>query len=144
MEISVKKFDQLTKKELYEVLKARCRVFVVEQTCPYLDPDGADYGAYHLLAQENGEIKAYLRFYKKDSDTLQMGRVLTVARKTGLGNVIIPSAVEYIKNNLSESKIFIEAQTYAVGFYAKFGFKIRGEEFLEDGIPHTPMILNIK
>lgn len=144
MEISVKKFDELTKKELYEVLKARCRVFVVEQTCPYLDPDGADYEAYHLLAQENGEIKAYLRFYKKDSDTMQMGRVLTVARKTGLGNVIIPSAVEYIKNNLPESKIFIEAQTYAVGFYAKFGFEIRGEEFLEDGIPHTPMILNIR
>ena len=144
MEISVKKFEELTKKELYEVLKARCRVFVVEQTCPYLDPDGADYEAYHLLVQENGEIKAYLRFYKKDSDTLQMGRVLTVARKTGLGNVIIPSAVEYIKNNLPESKIFVEAQTYAMGFYAKFGFKIRGEEFLEDGIPHTPMILNIK
>lgn len=144
MEISVKKIDELTKKELYEVLKARCRVFVVEQTCPYLDPDGKDYEAYHLLAQENGEIKAYLRFFKKDRDTLQMGRVLTVARKTGLGNVIIPSAVEYIKNNLPESKIFIEAQTYAMVFYAKFGFKIRGEEFLEDGIPHTPMILNIK
>lgn len=144
MEISVKKFDELTKKELYEVLKARCRVFVVEQTCPYLDPDGKDYEAYHLLAQENGEIKAYLRFFKKDRDTLQMGRVLTVARKTGLGNVIIPSAVEYIKNNLPESKIFIEAQTYAMGFYTKFGFKARGEEFLEDGIPHTPMILNIK
>ena len=144
MEISVKKFDELTKKELYEVLKARCRVFVVEQTCPYLDPDGKDYEAYHLLAQESGEIKAYLRFFKKDRDTLQMGRVLTVARKTGLGNVIIPAAVEYIKNNLPESKIFIEAQTYAMGFYAKFGFKIRSEEFLEDGIPHTPMILNIK
>lgn len=72
------------------MLKARCRVFVVEQACPYLDPDGADYEAYHLLAQENGEIKAYLRFYKKDRDTLQMGRVLTLARKTGLGNVIIP------------------------------------------------------
>ena len=97
MEISVKKFEELTKKELYEVLKARCRVFVVEQTCPYLDPDGKDYEAYHLLAQENGEIKAYLRFYKKDRDTLQMGRVLTIARKTGLGNVIIPAAVEYIK-----------------------------------------------
>ena len=144
MEISVKKFDELTKKELYEVLKARCRVFVVEQTCPYLDPDGKDYEAYHLLAQENGEIKAYLRFFKKDRDTLQMGRVLTLARKTGLGNLIIPAAVEYIKNNLPESKIFIEAQTYATGFYAKFGFKVRGEEFLEDGIPHTPMILNIK
>ena len=144
MEISVKKFDELTKKELYEVLKARCRVFVVEQTCPYLDPDGKDYEAYHLLAQENGEIKAYLRFFKKDRDTLQMGRVLTLARKTGLGNVIIPSAVEYIKNNMPESKIFIEAQTYATGFYAKFGFKARGEEFLEDGIPHTPMILNIR
>lgn len=73
-----------------------------------------------------------------------MGRVLTVARKTGLGNLIIPAALEYIKNNLPESKIFVEAQTYATGFYAKFGFKIRGEEFLEDGIPHTPMILNIK
>ena len=126
------------------MLKARCRVFVVEQTCPYLDPDGKDYEAYHLLAQENGEIKAYLRFYKKDRDTLQMGRVLTLARKTGLGNVIIPAAVEYIKNNLPESKIFVEAQTYATGFYAKFGFEARGEEFLEDGIPHTPMILNIR
>ena len=126
------------------MLKARCRVFVVEQNCPYLDPDGKDYEAYHLLAQENGEIKAYLRFFKKDRDTLQMGRVLTLARKTGLGNLIIPAAVEYIKNNLPESKIFIEAQTYATGFYAKFGFKVRGEEFLEDGIPHTPMILNIR
>lgn len=144
MEISVKKFDELTKKELYELLKARCRVFVVEQKCPYLDPDGADYEAYHLLAQENGEIRAYLRFFKKNRDTLQMGRVLTIARGTGLGNVIIPAAIEYIKNNLSESKIFIEAQTYAMGFYAKFGFEPRGEEFLEDGIPHTPMVLKVK
>lgn len=141
MELKIKFFDSLSTRELYEILKVRTDVFVVEQECPYPEVDGTDYDALHVWLEENGKIKAYLRAFPKNDSTVQIGRVLSTDRGTGLGGKIIRAGIDAVKEKLPCEKIYIEAQTYALAFYEKVGFVTAGEEFLEDGIPHTPMIL---
>ena len=143
MELVIKKFEQLTPREVYEILKIRTAVFVVEQNCPYQEVDGTDYDSLHVWLEEKGEIKAYLRaFYVgEDGKTVQMGRVLSKERGVGLGAKIVAAGIDAVKSAMKPEKIVIEAQTYALPFYEKFGFVTSGEEFLEDGIPHTPMTL---
>jgi len=143
MELKTKFFDRLTTRELYEILKIRTAVFVVEQECPYQEVDGTDYDALHLWLEENGDIKAYLRAFPKDETTVQIGRVLSADRGVGLGGRIITAGIDAVRENLPCEKIYIEAQTYALPFYEKVGFVTAGEEFLEDGIPHTPMTLKL-
>lgn len=141
MEFITKHFSQLSTDELYELLKLRCAVFVVEQNCPYLDPDGRDKDAYHIFAKaEDGSIKACLRFFSKDSDTAYMGRVITVDRGTGMGAKLLKAGIAAVKEKTDRKQIYLEAQSYAVGFYEKAGFAVIGEEFDEDGIPHKPMM----
>ena len=123
-----KYFDELTTKELYEILKARAEIFVVEQNCVYQDLDDLDYRSLHIFCEEDGEVTAYMRAFFKDADTVQMGRVLT--RHHG-------------RTKMNPAKIYIEAQCYAVGFYEREGFRICSEEFLEDGIPHVQMVLQL-
>ncbi len=146
MELVIKNFDRLTSREVYEILKIRTAVFVVEQNCPYQEVDGTDYDSLHVWLEEKDEIKAYLRAFPKTEDgkTVQIGRVLSKERGVGLGAKILDAGIEAVKTELSPDTIVIEAQTYAIPFYEKFGFEVNGEEFLEDGIPHTPMILNVK
>ena len=141
MEIKAKFFDQLTAVEVYEILKARCDVFIVEQTCFYPDVDGTDYDALHIFYDDGKAIKAYLRAFPKEGQpgVVQVGRVLTVDRGTGLGGKLLHESIAIIKEKLKAKKIVMEAQCYATGFYEKEGFVICGEEFLEDGIPHIEM-----
>lgn len=143
MELVIKNFDRLTSREVYEILKIRTAVFVVEQNCPYQEVDGTDYDSLHVWLEEKDEIKAYLRAFPKSDDgkTVQIGRVLSKERGVGLGAKVMSSGIQAVKAELSPEQIVIEAQTYAIPFYEKFGFEVNGEEFLEDGIPHTPMIL---
>ena len=136
----LKTFEELTTKELYEILRARAEVFVVEQNCAYQDPDGLDRTSYHLWFEEDGELKAYLRIFSADGEWAKIGRVITTQRGAGLGRKILKAGVEACREVLKRDKIFIEAQCYATGFYAKEGFVCVGEEFLEDGIPHIKMI----
>ena len=144
MNLHIKTFEQLSSRELYEILKARCAVFVVEQTCPYQDLDGGDYDSLHVYLEENGEILAYLRCYMKDDETARIGRVLTLARGQGYGRPLMDAGIAAVKEHYRSAKsIFIEAQCYAIGYYEKFGFAVCGEEFLEDGIPHVPMTLDL-
>lgn len=145
MKLVVKTFNELTTSELYEILKVRAAVFVVEQKCPYQDADGVDTESLHVFLEENGEIMAYLRafFKNKEENVVQIGRVLTMKRGIGLGDKVLQDGIEAVKTEMKASKIYIEAQTYALGFYEKFGFKVSGEEFLEDDIPHTPMELEL-
>jgi len=144
MNFTAKHFTQLTTDELYELLKLRCAVFVVEQNCPYLDTDGKDKNAYHVFAKgEDGSIKACLRFFEKDSETAYMGRVITVDRGTGVGAKLLKAGIEAVKANTDKKQIYLEAQSYAVGFYEKAGFAVIGEEFDEDGIPHKPMMCRL-
>ena len=144
MELIVKKFDELKPRELYEILKARAEIFVVEQECAYLDIDGMDYESTHVFFKsESGKVEAYLRLFVKDEteNVVQMGRVLTLEHGKGLGGKLLHEGVEIAKNRFYAKKIYIEAQTYAIGFYAREGFAVRSEEFLEDGIPHVKMEL---
>ncbi|MBQ7902160.1 MAG: GNAT family N-acetyltransferase [Oscillospiraceae bacterium] len=143
MELVIKRFDRLTPREVYEILKVRTAVFVVEQECPYQEVDGTDYDSLHVWLEENDNIVAYLRVFEKDKEKnmVQIGRVLSARRGEGLGAKILEHGIEAARLELNAESIFIEAQTYALPFYEKFGFKACGEEFLEDGIPHTPMML---
>lgn len=144
--ITVKKFDELTVNELYEILSARSAIFVVEQNCVYHDPDGNDKGSYHLfISDDDGRIKAYLRVcpqgvIRKD---VTIGRVITVQRGAGLGAILVKYAVEFAKRELDCDRIAISSQVQAKGFYEKCGFNATGEVYDEDGIPHVMMYRSV-
>ena len=136
-----KYFDELSTKELYEILRARAEIFVVEQNCVYQDLDGIDDESLHVFAEEDGKVTAYLRAFFKDEDTVQMGRVLTLRHGEGLGGKLLREGIAQIRAKMQPAKICIDAQCYATGFYEREGFRICSEEFLEDGIPHVQMVL---
>ena len=141
MKLVSKFFDELTTRELYEILKARAEIFVVEQECVYQDVDGKDYESLHVFYEEDGKVVAYLRSFWKENDVIQMGRVLTIEHGKGLGGKLLKAGLEEIREKQNPKKIFIEAQCYATGYYEREGFEICSEEFLEDGIPHVEMEL---
>lgn len=146
MEFKSKTFLELTTMQLFEILRARSRVFVVEQTCPFQDPDDADYESLHIFREdENGKIAAYMRVFPKHDEEgcVQMGRVLTIKRGAGLGGLILKEGIREARDRMEARKIYLESQTYATGFYAREGFETVGEEFLEDGIPHIGMYLDL-
>ena len=144
MNLHIKTFEQLSSTELYEILKARSAVFVVEQTCPYQDIDGGDYESLHVYLEEEGKLLAYLRCYEQDEHTARIGRVLTMERGKGLGRPLMEAGIQAVREHYKANSVYIEAQCYAIGFYNKFGFEVCGEEFLEDGIPHVPMTLDLQ
>lgn len=132
--------SELTPAELYALLRLRVDVFVVEQQCPYPELDGRDLDAdtRHVWAtSSDGRIVGCLRVLREDDGVLRIGRVCTAdfARGTGLGGRLMRTAMELV----GDSECVLDAQTYATGFYAKFGFEPEGEVFLEDGIPHITM-----
>lgn len=140
MTFTVKNFNELTSKEVYEILKARATVFVEEQKIIYVDMDNIDYSAIHCFLSENGAVKAYLRaFYEDQGNTLHIGRVLSLPHGTGLGRELMERSVAYIKSNTKARMLRLNSQSRAVGFYEKLGFKRVGEEFLIQGIPHFTM-----
>jgi ElaA protein len=139
----IKTFSELTTPELYEIIKARINVFVVEQDCPYPDLDDNDQKAIHLWAEKNGEVLAYCRIFDKGIKypETSIGRVVTTenGRGTGLGKQLIKYALEIIENRLGTSEVRISAQDYLLKFYSDFGFQDTGKKYLEDNIPHTEM-----
>ena len=137
-----KYFDELSTKELYEILRARAEIFVVEQNCVYQDLDGIDYESLHVFEEEDGKVTAYLRAFFKNDDTVQMGRVLTLRHGEGLGGKLLREGIAQIRARMRPAQICIDAQCYATGFYEREGFRICSEEFLEDGIPHVQMVLS--
>ena len=145
MDLVIKKFDELNINELYEILKVRCNVFVVEQNCPYLDMDDKDKYAYHMYLKSNQKIKAYLRIITNEnsSSEVTIGRVLTTERGKGYSKIILNEAIKFSKEKLNVKRVIINAQTYAKKVYEKFGFKPSSDEFLEDNIPHIQMLLEI-
>jgi ElaA protein len=140
----IKTFSELTTAELYEIIKARVNVFVVEQDCPYPDLDDYDQKAIHLWAENNGEVLAYCRIFDKGIKypETSIGRVVTTenGRGTGLGKQLIKYALEIIENRLGTSEVRISAQDYLLKFYSDFGFQDTGKKYLEDNIPHTEML----
>lgn len=145
MELTVKRFDELDIFELYEILKLRVDVFVVEQNCPYPELDEKDKSAWHVYFREDGEIIAYLRVLDPgvSFDTAAIGRVISTRRRCGLGTKLMREGIRVARERMNTEAIKIEAQTYARSFYEQLGFVQTSEEFLEDGIPHIEMILKL-
>ena len=141
MEFKKKYFDELSNVELYEILKARAAIFIVEQKCIYQDLDDIDYNSLHIFYEDNKKIIAYLRIFPKEKDVVQIGRVLSIEHGKGFGGKILSEGIKIIKKEMNVKKIYIEAQKYAIGFYEREGFKVCSQEFLEDGIPHVQMEL---
>lgn len=142
MEIKIKRFEELTTSELYEILRCRAEVFVVEQNCVYQDLDEEDKSSTHLYIEEGGRIKAYLRVIDPGIKypAASIGRVLTMKGHRGHG-LARPLMIEAIKvANLLSDNIEIEAQAYLREFYKSLGFKESSDEFMLDGIPHVSMI----
>lgn len=143
MNFVAKSFADLSGREVYEILKARAKIFMFEQKIWYLDMDNVDYTAYHLFLEENGEVAAYLRAFKGENDgEIHIGRVLSVEHNKGLGTDLMNKAIDYFKQNKIKS-IVLNSQIPAVKFYEKIGFNTVGEEFIEAGIPHIKMELKL-
>lgn len=142
METFVKKFDELTVTELYEILQARAEVFVVEQNCVYQDLDDVDKEAYHVYIKEDGKIVAYLRVIDRGKrlDEVSIGRVITLKRRCGLGTLVMTVGFAVAREKFGAERIKIGAQVQAKPFYETVGFKVCSDEYMEDGIPHIYMV----
>lgn len=141
-----KAFNELTPLQLYHIMALRQEVFVVEQNCPYLDADGKDLEAHHLMGfDDDGKTVAYARLLPKGisyEHHVSMGRIATKpsVRGRGLGKELMKNALDWADRLYPNESIKISAQTYLRKFYEDFGFVVSGEEYLEDGIPHLPMV----
>lgn len=145
MELVVKTFEELSKEELYEILRARQEIFIVEQNCPYLDADGVDFEATHVFLKDELGIAAYTRLYweKERESSVKIGRVIAVRRGTGAGLRVMEESVRIGKERYNPKEFYIHAQEYAKGFYGKVGFVVSSAPFLEDDIPHVAMTLSL-
>lgn len=143
LEWKIKPFEALSVHELYDLLKLRSEIFVVEQNCVYLDLDGKDKIALHLFAEYNGKIVAHARLFKAgiSFDNASIGRVVVDAnyRDRKWGHDLMREAIAGIKLHFDESKITIGAQLYLKKFYESHGFVQTSEMYLEDDIPHIEM-----
>ncbi|SHG00437.1 ElaA protein [Flavobacterium segetis] len=140
----IKSFDSLTVHELYDLLQLRSEIFVVEQNCVYLDLDGKDKVALHLIGEFENKIVAHARLFKAgiSFDNASIGRVTVSAayRDRKWGHELMQQAIAGIQLNFGESKITIGAQLYLKNFYESHGFIQTSEMYLEDDIPHIEMV----
>jgi ElaA protein len=139
-------FNELTQQELYEVLRLRAEVFIVEQKCVWQDIDNQDQNARHLLGKLDNILVAYLRVLPPNpdyGDWMSIGRVITAAqvRGMGLGKQAMNEALRYLKEHRNNKPVVISAQTYLEKFYGEFGFQSEGDRYDEDGIEHIRMRL---
>lgn len=138
-----KKFSELTTVELYEILKSRTEIFLLEQRIICQDLDNKDYESLHCYFADGDRVIAYLRAFCSDEGVVTIGRVLTLEHKKGLGSELMKKSIDAIKEQFYCKKIIVHAQKQAVGFYGKIGFLKVSDEFLEEGIPHITMEMKI-
>lgn len=145
MELICKHFSELTAAELYEIYRLRVSVFVVEQNCAYQEVDEADKTGWHLWLRDADGIAAYARVLAPGTvfPDVSIGRVIAVRRREGLGSRIVRAAIDAAQEHFGARRITIEAQSYVKALYSRLGFVQTGPEFLEDGIPHVPMQLQL-
>ena len=138
-------FDELTARKLYEFLKLRVDVFIVEQDCPYPELDNLDQESIHMAYTENGRTLAYARLVPGGVkyDLPSIGRVIVHpdARSRGLAKQLLEKSIDYILKEWKADEIQLQGQVYLKGFYESFGFVPISEEYDEDGIPHVDMKL---
>ena len=145
LQLHEKTFQELTTAELYELLRVRSEVFVVEQNCVYQDLDGDDQKAVHLWLTEANKIVALARVCPAGTHmkNISIGRVITTERGKGYGKQVMLHAIDAAIEHFGATVIDIEAQEYARGFYETVGFRQSSEPFMLDGIPHIRMTLTI-
>ncbi len=140
----IKKFNDLTLQQLYDIMRLRQQVFMVEQKCYYIDADNIDLLSFHVMKYNNTSLVAYSRIippaalYSEPS----IGRVVThtSVRGTGIGKILFQKSIDETEKLFGKNPIKIMAQSYLTHFYKGFGFKITSPEFLEDGIAHNYMV----
>jgi len=144
MEIKTKTYSELTKNELYEILRLRVEVFIVEQDCPYQDVDNKDQKAVHVLGYNNNELIAYSRIFKPNDyfDLASIGRVVVAEnqRKYKYGYLLMEESIKAVKKYFNETTIAVSAQEHLKTFYNNLGFQQKGKGYLEDNIPHIYMV----
>ncbi|MCT3019917.1 GNAT family N-acetyltransferase [Pediococcus pentosaceus] len=144
MQVLVKKLDELSVQDFYQITEERIKVFVVEQNCPYQEIDTQDVKAYHLMLRDNqNNLVGYTRIIDKNSTQATFGRVLVPKRfrKNKYGRMLVQATIEKTQEIFPNKKITIQAQAYLEEFYKSFGFQPTSEIYLEDDIPHLDMIL---
>lgn len=148
MDWFLKEFDELSLDELYEILKLRAEVFVVEQDCVYNDLDDKDQMALHLFLKDGGEIIAVSRILPENVafEDMAIGRVIVKKeyRGHGIAKKIMQKAIDYIIKDLKKDKIRLSGQAYLVRFYEDLGFKKVSDVYLEDGIDHFEFLYEVK
>ena len=139
-EIEEASFDGLSLECLYDILRLRVEVFVVEQQCPYPEIDNLDFEAIHVWINDEQGLASYLRVIEEE-DTCRIGRVVTRpdARSRGLSRRLIHHVLDR-----TDGPWALSAQLYLRDWYTNLGFDQNGPEFLEDGIPHIPMFREIE
>ncbi|HLP19681.1 MAG TPA: GNAT family N-acetyltransferase [Chitinophagales bacterium] len=140
----LKPFNALSPTELYNILQLRSEVFVVEQTCPYLDPDGKDFNCHHLMGYVGSDLAAYSRLVEPgiSYDEVSIGRVITSPKYRGkeFGKLLMQQSIAEIEKLYGPVPIRIGAQAYLKKFYEGFGFADLDQPYMEDGIPHLIML----
>ena len=141
MDFISKKFGELSATEVYEIIKSRAEIFLLEQAIVCQDLDDADYDSLHCFFWDGKRAQAYLRAFEcaSESGVVMIGRVLTLKHKSGMGSELMKKSVAEIKKHFACDKIRVHAQKQAVGFYEKMGFRIVSGEFLEEGVVHVTM-----
>lgn len=144
LEFKWSRLESLTALELYQIIKARESVFVVEQHCPYQETDDLDPHAWHLSVIVNGELAAYARVVEPGIKNSQpsIGRVMAVKtfRGRGIGRALMEEAIQFTERQFPKADIKISAQVYLQQFYESLGFRVCSEPYDEDGIPHIDMV----
>ena len=140
----IKKYEFISRDELYAILQLRAEVFVVEQDCVYQDIDGKDDKAVHVLGYKDDTLIAYTRIFKPGAyfEQASIGRVLVKEnqRKFKYGYDLMNASIEAVEKYFDEQTIKISAQVYLKNFYNNLGFIEQGATYLEDGIPHMVMV----
>ncbi|UJP66697.1 GNAT family N-acetyltransferase [Mongoliitalea daihaiensis] len=140
----IKAFHELSVDELYELLRLRSEVFVVEQNCVFLDLDDKDQQCHHLLLYQDLDLVAYTRIVPAcvSYEEVSIGRVVSspAHRGEGLGRKVMELSLDYCHQLFGPCDIRIGAQTYALAFYESLGFQSDGETYDEDGIEHIEMV----
>lgn len=142
--------SELSVSALYEILKLRCEVFVVEQACAYLDVDGDDLVGEnrHLLGWRDNQLVAYARILKNEDDfaPVVIGRVIVSPQVRGekLGHQLMERAVASCQQHWPQHALYLGAQAHLQPFYAHFGFSPVTDIYDEDGIPHIGMAREVR
>ncbi len=148
LEFNWSRLESYTALELYQIIRAREAVFVVEQNCPYQETDELDPHAWHLSAFVNGELAAYARVVDPEVNNNQpsIGRVMTLKKFRGqnIGRSLMEEAIRFTEQKYPGKDIKISAQVYLQKFYESLGFHAESEPYDEDGLPHMGMIKSAK